>query len=196
MAVPGALAGAMATVCSKPRMASPAFNYFQSAQEVELFWQDLGKAGLIAGTYPGGGATDIGCTSWSTTFDSTPGPTYVGNYLPPSPLASNVFMQVYANANTNYYVVSNITGGTTTCLGANPGIRVVQARAIDEKTDDGLPTTGGTTARYYTCTTVPVLAPNAATASSATCYDTTSNLYSVGINSGSGVNCGLMIKFQ
>lgn len=68
---------------------------------------------------------------------------------------------------------------------------------MDKKTDDVLPASGRVQAVYLNAggpTAIP--APNAATPSSSTCYDTTSNQYSVSQNNGAGVNCVLSSRFQ
>ena len=95
----------------------------------------------------------------------------------------------------NYYALSSfisLSGGDMT---AGPGISVKTAYDVDKKLDDGLPQTGSVTATYGGVNGVWT-SPNAPTASSATCFDTTSKTYSITQNNGAGVNCGLSFRFQ
>jgi prepilin-type N-terminal cleavage/methylation domain-containing protein len=83
-----------------------------------------------------------------------------------------------------------------------PGLTVSQAYSIDTKIDDGMPTTGNVLAQYLgpssQCGTggAPCWSPKAAAASSATCYDTTSNNYSMTQDGGAGVNCALSFRIK
>ena len=74
---------------------------------------------------------------------------------------------------------------------------VAQSDAIDNKVDDGIPVTGRVLATYVNGLAV-ASAPNAATDSPTTCYNTTSNTYSLSsiANYGTGKNCALSFQFQ
>jgi hypothetical protein len=107
---------------------------------------------------------------------------------------------VYANNGYNYYGLSAFgqISAASNVLSSSPILSVAQAYAIDKKMDDGLPTTGNVLAQYVSSGApyVVTLAPNAATPSSTTCYDTTSLSYSITQNGGTGLNCALSFQFQ
>ena len=74
---------------------------------------------------------------------------------------------------------------------------VMQAYRIDNKIDDGLPTTGVIQAVYINgSTTATSPAPNAAADGPTTCYNTTNDVYSIAYNNGTGPNCALSFRFQ
>ena len=78
-------------------------------------------------------------------------------------------------------------------------IPVIQAYNIDKKIDDGLPTTGSVVTLYINSSTVFFSSPsNAAADTTTTCYNTTSNIYSLSTyaNYGAGGNCALSFRFQ
>lgn len=76
-------------------------------------------------------------------------------------------------------------------MNTQPSLSVLQASNIDKKLDDGLPTRGRITAFDVNGNST-----NLPSASSITCYDSTSNQYSISQNNGSGINCSLSFKFQ
>jgi len=82
----------------------------------------------------------------------------------------------------------------------NPaGLTVMQAFTLDKKIDDGLPVSGNIKANYISGSggPPPILnSTNASTDSNTTCYNTTSNAYSVSINNGSGINCAISVKVK
>lgn len=172
--------------------------------EALLFWADLSQAGLIDGTFPGGG----GSFNWEGTppanLTLTPGASYVGNFLPAAKIGNGNFLIVYDSAtvedgidNNNWYEVSAITavntdGGYT----SNPALSVIQAYNIDKKIDDGIPNQGSVRDEspgggYW------FGQPNAQSSDSSTsCYNSTTNKYSTSINGGNGQNCLLSFKMQ
>lgn len=77
-------------------------------------------------------------------------------------------------------------------------IPVSMAYAIDQKIDDGMPTTGSVQAVYLDGDIAfgPVPANNSLSDSATSCYNTTFNTFSVGFQSGSGPNCALSFRFQ
>ena len=106
---------------------------------------------------------------------------------------------VYASNGVNWYGLSAFTEILNNVLMSGPTLSVAQAYAIDRKVDDGFPTTGTVIAQYINWNVTPnalVVAPNAAAASSSTCYDTTSLTYSTNQNGGAGQNCALSFQFQ
>lgn len=178
---------------------SVAGNFSQGWAEPGLFWQDLSDpaAGNIA-DIPNLHGT--GTTMLCNTFGSYTPP----NYLPPAKLGGNLYLFVYTNNGLNYYGLANVdmmNGSTGTGSNASGGIAVNAAANIDKKIDDGMPTTGRVMAPVpnYFWATPPALYGNSAAAdSTSTCYNSTSNTYSLSsaANGGAGPNCGLSFQFQ
>lgn len=156
--------------------------------ETLWFWEDLSaNAGLIDGTF----STATDAAFGSTITDPT-------LYLPQAKINKYMNVYVYANNGYNYYGLSAFGQiAASNVLSSSPILSVAQAYAIDKKMDDGLPTTGNVLAQYVSSVSyVVTLAPNAATPSSTTCYDTTSLSYSITQNGGTGLNCALSFQFQ
>jgi len=159
--------------------------------EVLWFWEDLSVNGgsLIEG-------------SFSTAVDAVPGATITDPtlYLPQAKINKYMNIYVYANNGIDYYGLSTFSSiNTQNYLTTTPTLSVAQAYAIDKKVDDGMPTTGNVLAQYTSApisTAAAIPAPNAASASSTTCYDTTSGNYSITQNGGAGANCALSFQFQ
>jgi hypothetical protein len=192
---------------------SPGYNAgaYEFAGETVMFWVDLSTAGLIEGGFNTASSTTNPASDVTAT--STPA---VSAYFPAAKIGGGNFVYVYSGGtfsgggggNTwvatgvNYYGLTAVTllkASYHGMISSQPGVTVAQALAVDSKVDDGLPQSGNVTAVY------PVLsggllafipAPNAVSASSSTCYDTTSNQYSVTQNGGAGVNCALSFRFQ
>ncbi len=164
-----------------------------------FFWADLSKAALIDGSFT---------TVTDATFNSTNVSAYVpraklgggyvsaysGNqydwqcYMPRTDLCGRNFFAINASSAIHDY-------GTFDT--ASPGMIVADAAAFDSKIDDGLPTTGIVFAMFPGAQAGCCIgwSPNAATASSATCFDTTTNQYSTA-QGGRGLNCGVSIQMQ
>jgi hypothetical protein len=90
-------------------------------------------------------------------------------------------------------------GGSQGTLNSSASILVLDAYNIDRKIDDGLPTTGVVQAVYINGSRTVTSAANAqATDSTTSCYNTTSNTYSLSTvaNYGAGGNCALSFRFQ
>ncbi len=180
----------------------------QAYGETVLFWQDLSQANMIDGTFPNSGATSGAVTTapWSL----AKGTTYIGDYFPTAKIGQGNFMYVYDGQN-NYYQIGStwyLQGGDnwyglsamTSVLGnggmtSNPAMTVQQAYNIDKKMDDGLPTTGNVQALYLSGW-VANWANSQATDSTTSCYNTTTNTYSISKNGGNGMNCALSFQFQ
>jgi hypothetical protein len=108
-------------------------------------------------------------------------------------------------------------------MDSSPGLTVAQAFAIDSKTDDGLPQSGKVQANYLSSAQIPdapvwaaggggrgtgsgtrsAYPSTAATPGGpTTCYDNNNSgsnalqQYSMGQNSGAGMNCALSFQFQ
>ncbi len=190
--------------------ANPAWAGFGSAVgEPCLFWVDLTSANgqnvnLIDGSFTGFtlGAMAGPCTlNWgavSTDSYFPPAKLGAGNYIYVWSGGTAGFTETPASNGINYFGVSAVTGIGGN-IWSNPGLTVHQAYSIDQKIDDGLPTTGSVTAAYISSSTF--WAPYATTPSSSTCIDQGGNAsnpvqYSLSQNGGAGVNCALSFQFQ
>jgi hypothetical protein len=105
-------------------------------------------------------------------------------------------MYIYETGGHNWFGLSAVTG-----LGDNIAstatIPVAQANNIDQKIDDGVPTSGIVQAVYIhnsRVTTSTTLSANPDTVSS--CYNNSTNTYSTNVSNGSGLNCALSFKMQ
>jgi prepilin-type N-terminal cleavage/methylation domain-containing protein len=175
----------------------------QAQGETALFWQDLSSSAagnLIEGSFPNSNAAAIACAGMTPVLSLTTGTTYIGDYFPVGKIGHGNFMYVYETSGYNWYGISELrstdTGGNSW---SNATIPVIQAYNIDKKIDDGLPTTGAVQAVYLNASVITtVAAPNAATDSTTSCYNTTSNAYSLSslANYGAGGNCALSFRFQ
>ena len=163
-----------------------------------FFWEDLSQAGMIEGLF--NTATDAAIpTGITSDFDK---------YFPAAKIRNSNFVTVFSggfydgtnfsNPGDNFFTISvpqvvTISGNYT----SNAGMTVHQAYNIDKKLDDGLPLIGKIKAFYNQGGASPVqYAPSSATDSATTCYNTTSNTYSIATNNGTGVNCALSFKMQ
>jgi prepilin-type N-terminal cleavage/methylation domain-containing protein len=83
----------------------------QAIGETALFWQDLssGVAGnLIEGQFSNSGAPAISCNI-PPTLSTTPGTTYIGDYLPASKIGYGMFVYVYETGGYNWFGLSTVT---------------------------------------------------------------------------------------
>ncbi len=171
--------------------------------ETVLFWVDLSQANLI---------NYIFSKATAAVTISSISSTNLSNYFPKALINSGNYIYAYSRfssylnvSNDNVFGLAAVSGVSTVnscgdCMQSTPGLSVHQAYSIDKKIDDGLPQSGKTTAIYNDANTFSSLgigyAPNAATASPSTCFDTTSKNYSISQNNGAGINCALSFKFQ
>ncbi|HEU5047699.1 MAG TPA: prepilin-type N-terminal cleavage/methylation domain-containing protein [Rickettsiales bacterium] len=171
--------------------------------EATVFWEDLSQAGLINGSYPSVAGSFSNCGITASDWTLTPGTTYIGNYFPEAKIGGGNFIYVYKSDtstggidNANWYGISAVSSVTTIGGMASAGaISVLQAYNIDKKVDDGYPNRGFIRDLYLSSWWISKA--NAQASDSATsCYNTTANTYSVGINGGNGLNCSLSIRFQ
>jgi prepilin-type N-terminal cleavage/methylation domain-containing protein len=178
----------------------------QGQQETAMFWQDLSAANLIDSTSITSGAVS-GCTNPGNPLSLTPGINYIGNYLPAAKIGQGNFIYVYDGLNAwglgpntlggdNWYGLSAVTsvlvnGG----MFSNPALTVAQAYNIDKKIDDGLPVTGNVQAVYLSAWNFLYANPQASD-SATSCYNTTTNTYSISIKNGAGLNCAISFQFQ
>jgi prepilin-type N-terminal cleavage/methylation domain-containing protein len=191
--------------------------YMQSGENL-FFWVDLStNSHLIEGgfnslylQYGFPGSTEQ-CTSNAA----------CSPYFPSAKIGNGAFVYVYSGyaANCtpwctgstglgpNFFgvsIINSVVGLIVAQSGAPapaPAFSVAQAYAIDNKMDDGLPTTGNVLAQYLTTDTsggAPGWSTNGSTPSATTCYDTSSGTakYSISYSNGSMVNCGISFKMQ
>jgi hypothetical protein len=175
----------------------------QFHNETALFWQDITSSvtgSLIDGQFPNSGAAAIGCGAVvPASLSTTPGTTYIGDYLPTGKIGHGTFIYVYDSSGFNWFGISAVTSSSSTTLLSSATIPAVQAYNVDKKVDDGLPATGAVQVNYIN-NSISTLqqSPSAATDTTTTCYNTTSNAYSVSslANYGAGGNCALSFRFQ
>jgi prepilin-type N-terminal cleavage/methylation domain-containing protein len=172
-----------------------------------MFWEDLASAQMInAGfsTYRPNTSPGIGQGNASTDLYLPAAKIGNGNYVivTSGGLGANSYYGTPGNGR-NYFniLVPVLINGGGSCQPCNAGLTVKQAYDIDQKIDDGLPNAGRVQAMFLGSTfsgssVVVQWATNASSPSSTTCFDTTSNQYSVAQSNGSGVNCGLSSQMQ
>jgi prepilin-type N-terminal cleavage/methylation domain-containing protein len=164
--------------------------------ESMLFWQDLSTAGMIDGNYPNGGAGSWGCLDVNQAWSLIPGTLYVGDHMPAAAIGNGHFLYVYSVNAQNWFGLSAVTATTANSLVVSKArLSVAQAYAIDNKIDDGMPTTGNVQAVYLTNNTL-TQATNAVSDSSSTCFNSATNAYSMTQNNGAGPNCALSFLMQ
>ncbi len=175
--------------------------------EPMMFWEDLASAHMLdAGfsSYATGGFGGIGQGLGSPDAYIPAAKIGNGNYVVVNSggLHANSYYGIPGNGQ-NYFniIVPSLINGGGGCQTCNAGLSVKKAYDIDKKIDDGLPGSGrvqamfvGSNYSYYGGAVD--WSPNASSPSSTTCFDTTSNQYSLTQNNGSGVNCGLSIQMQ
>jgi prepilin-type N-terminal cleavage/methylation domain-containing protein len=176
----------------------------QGQLETMLFWQDLSAANLIDSTSITGGTTQ-GCNNPGNPLSLTPGTTYIGNYFPAARIGNGNFIYVYdashwennsSPSGDNWFGLSAITSVLTNGgMFSNPALTVTQAYNMDKKIDDGVPNAGGVRA-YYLTSWYADYSNSQASNSSTSCFNTTTNTYSISVNGGTGLNCALSFKFQ
>lgn len=82
------------------------FSATQLGGETELFWMDLGVAGLVDGQF-GKGTTTITCTSASGGMPMS-GAAALGQYFPNAKIGLGNNVYVYSSNGYNYYGISDI----------------------------------------------------------------------------------------
>jgi prepilin-type N-terminal cleavage/methylation domain-containing protein len=195
-------------------------SYLQEG-ELLFFWEDLStNSGLIEGGFnsaygTGGVIREAGVNSCTSIVTCS-------HYFPYAKISNAAFVYVYSgyangfptnctnggvggarNCGPNFFGISVITsytyGGATTI---SPALTVSQAYAIDQKIDDGLPTTGNVLAQFlalpYSATPGPGWSTNGSTPGASTCYDTSTGIaaYSISYQSGALMNCGISFRMQ
>lgn len=116
--------------------------------ETGLFWVDLTDAQLIGDAFTvGAGASDGLADGNSTTGAAITTTDAMGRFLPSSPLRDSSFVHVFPQGGRNFFYLGNMhtdaAGVITTAAGTvTPGLTPAEASQIDDKMDDGGPTTG------------------------------------------------------
>lgn len=163
-------------------------SFLQGGGETGLFWNDLSSS--VGGNLIDGSFSTATCTS-------TPSPATTGLplYFPAAKLGRGAYVYVYASSGYNMYGMSAVSAMSAGAITSAVSLSVMQAYNIDKKMDDGIPNAGNVLAQHLTAGAV-TQATNAASSSSTTCYETTTNTYSISTNNGSGGNCSLSFRFQ
>lgn len=135
----------------------------QTCGELAVFWEDLGKAGLIDTVIPGYDtngnhyAYTSGRSNLNITLTSSPS---LYQWFPAAKIAVGDFVYVYSFNGINYYAVSSLVECCNSDIfsTSTPGMTVLQAYNIDKKIDDGLPQFGNVTACYINYSVQPYYA--------------------------------------
>ena len=154
--------------------------------EIALFWKDLGATGLIPGNYPGIGVV-VGPAAAVTSAN-------VNTYLPPSKLRDSAAYYVYSVAGRNFLYIGTITAIITTgVVTAANAVTPLEAKGIDEKIDDGAPTTG-TVLTMTDLTTANAGAAAATTACNTNATPSVYNVSSAATGAAGNVVCQLQVR--
>lgn len=153
--------------------------------ETALFWVDLSAAQLIPQklTEYQGAANYV---ADQTTSDG------VGLFLPRQKLRDMSVLHAYSTAGRNYLYLGSAEGVTSGVLDTVAGVTPGEARSIDEKFDDGYPTSGGVRSLSDLGTI-----DNGTTVASDTCMDGTATdpkVYNVIEANIDNVNCMLQLR--
>jgi prepilin-type N-terminal cleavage/methylation domain-containing protein len=108
--------------------------------ETASFWVDLGTAALIP-------SRPSSYSPASTTTIATQNVTALaGSYLPKTKLRDNAIVAIFPHNGRNFFAIGAIStgasGATLIATGASGSVSPLEARGMDEKLDDGLPTSG------------------------------------------------------
>lgn len=161
------------------------------AAESLFFWEDLSGANLIEGNFNTATDAALGGTT-NSGFD---------RYFPRAKIGNGNFITVYSGGvyfpftdpGKNLLSISIPTQIFVSNFTSTPGMSPVQAYNIDVKIDDGMPRLGILKA-FYLSGNGGQRSTNAAADGPTTCYNTTTNTYSVG--NGDALNCGLSLRMQ
>ncbi len=150
--------------------------------ETALFWVDLSTAALIP--------QRLSTYDSSATIPATIAASAMGGYLPKQKLRDTAYLFAYSNAGKNFFFLSAMTQASSLAV---PAVAVTggEARSIDEKFDDALPTSG-----VVTSNTALTTVDAGTTISSSTCMNgtTTPKVYNVVDANINNVNCMLSLR--
>jgi prepilin-type N-terminal cleavage/methylation domain-containing protein len=166
--------------------------------ESPVFWVDLSTAHLIDGTFNTATMTTAPATVTETTSPN------LKAFLPEAAIGLGNYLYIYSGGTycspncIGLAAVTKLADDNTPGI-SGPGITVAQAYSIDQKIDDGLPTTGNVIAEYVDPDAFGGrTTPSHGAASSTTCYDTsaTPNPYSIKVTTNTGRNCAIAFRFK
>jgi prepilin-type N-terminal cleavage/methylation domain-containing protein len=170
--------------------------YGQGSYETGQFWLDLSSSAggqLIQGSFP---QINNGCSA-------AIGASNAASCFPTAKLGSGNYIYVYTYNNANWYGLASVIGNYNDNKPVfASAITVAQANSIDQKTDDGFPTTGNVkVADTWSLIGVGISYGTQVPASPTSCYDNgnVNNAvihYSLSQSGGAGVNCVLSFRFQ
>ena len=135
--------------------------------ETALFWQDLSKAGFIGGSYIAAGTTN---TTGANVTHAT-----INQYLPKTRFRENVSHYLYSDTGRNYYYLAAFTTDASAVMTPTGAVSPLEGKGIDEKMDDGSPSSG----IVVSMSNFTTLDPGAAAASTVCTTNTTPQVYNV-----------------
>lgn len=160
-----------------------------------LFWRDLSSADLIPEGFSA--ATDAPAASLTSVT--------LADYLPQSPFRETTYVSILASSGRNFFYIDQIssTAATTGVItSTGNGLSPLESKSMDEKLDDGLPTSGtvlavtGITNTGVNYTADAGAAVTAGTSSPTVCVNTTPtpddyNLQELDANI---TNCSIIVR--
>jgi prepilin-type N-terminal cleavage/methylation domain-containing protein len=156
--------------------------------ENAMFWRDLSQTDLISQGFST--ATD----ELAASLDSTTLP----QWLPLTSIRESTLYHILVSSGRNYYYIDKITATSASGVitSAGDGLSPGESKAIDEKTDDGLPTTGSTIAVTGLHATTGYVADAGGAASATECVNTTATPddYNVAEDYYNNQNCGIVVR--
>lgn len=152
--------------------------------ESAYFWVDLSAAALI----PQRLATYAGATTFIADQTTSNG---MANFLPKQKLRDNAFLHAFPTTGKNYYYLGGATASTSGVITLGNAVTGGEARSIDEKFDDALPTSG-----IVNSITALGTVDAGATHTASTCMNGTATpkVYNVVDANINNVNCMLQIR--
>jgi prepilin-type N-terminal cleavage/methylation domain-containing protein len=173
----------------------------QAAGETVVFWVDLSMAELISGGF-------------NTATSNNPPASITGSdialYLPPAKIGHETSVYVWSPQGINSFGIAAIYS-IPTGLNFGATIPVIDAYNIDQKIDDGLPTSGRVTTQVtmgsgnddwvgQNNNAWPTL-PAKVSRTASSCFDNGNVVgapftYTLAKNNGAGTNCALAFQFQ
>lgn len=158
--------------------------------ETALFWVDLSSAGLIPqrlATY------DSTVTVPAAAIASI---AIMQGYLPTQKLRQGAFQYAYPVNGRNHFVLSTITTAASGVIAVGAGVTPGEARSMDEKLDDALPSTGVVQAISALNTVDAGAASTLATPSATACVSSsvTPNTYNAFPTTIDNINCSVRFR--
>lgn len=115
--------------------------------ETGLFWVDLTDAALIGDAFTVGAGPADGLADGNSTAATITDVAALSRFIPNSPLRDSSFFHIFPQRGRNHFYLGNLHTGaagvvTVDNTAVTPGLSVAEASQIDDKMDDGKPTTG------------------------------------------------------